>query len=319
MGDFMVAGVCIGKTDVTGAMVDTIYAKRDPVYAVYRSSERVMVHLADDPVLAAAQQATLVCLNSVRGEIDGLIDGWRGSKAAKAASFDRRVADALIIALQGFACQAQAMLQATRGDLVEERTSWARFQYLLAALAATLVTVGLTVSISAPWFRNVYAFEPVAQSLWSAVAVGALGAFFSIAIGIRSRTVLTDLQTCDNVCDAALRIVIGATAAALLIALAATNLIQFTVAGTSVSSGAWLLNFIIAFVGGFSERLVPDLLERATQASQQPPAAGLVPVGGLVPRPGQDPVSAAAQPVPDAGNAGAERPALSGGAGLRAA
>jgi len=297
MCESKVADIVTNQHDVTGAVIDTVYAKLDPIYAVYRSSERVMVHIADDKALASAQQTTLSMINPIRGEINGLIDGWRASdapdKKAKADLFDRRIADALVVALQGYPVQAEELLHSARRDLIEERTAWARFQYLLAALATAAALIAVFTVLTSSWFTTtVHRFTPEALTLWSAASVGTVGAFFSIAIAIRSRTVLTDLQTCDNTADAALRIVIGAIAAALLVVLLDIGFVRVSIGDHMVSSSnpdSWLLTLVIAFMGGFSERLVPDLLEKSALGAQPSgarrpgSAVGLTPAGGLVP------------------------------------
>lgn len=265
-----VAEIVVNGTDSSGAPILTVYSRVDPDYAVYRTEDRVMVHFADDKGLATAQSATLAALNPVRGEINGMIDGWRASgapdKKAKTGLFDRRVADALVMALLGDPANADALLQLIRRDLIEERTSWARFEYLLVASATAALLILLFGLVTMNWFRSVYAFSPDVRTLWRAAGVGTIGAFFSIAIAIRGRTVLTDLQSRDNAADAVLRIVIGAIAAALLICLLQSGVATVLIGGRSISPGeeqSWLLVIVVAFLAGFSERLVPDLLEKS--------------------------------------------------------
>ncbi|PZQ59010.1 MAG: hypothetical protein DI544_12565 [Sphingomonas taxi] len=99
----------------------------------------------------------------------------------------------------------------------------------------------------------------VAIDIWRGFAAGAVGAFFSIALAIKSRAVLTDLLPTTNIMDAALRIVIGAIGGAVLIALIVGEVVRFElVPQTSV-----LFAIIAGFFAGFSERLVPDLLAKS--------------------------------------------------------
>lgn len=280
---FAVADIQEGGSDSTGARILTVFAKVVPLYAVYRTAERVVVHFADDPDLGGRQRRAMARLNPVRGEINGLIDGWRSSRAhdkqAKARLFDRRAADALVMALQGDPGHADLILQAIKTDLLEERTSWARFQYLLFASGAAAVLIALIAFVTGGWFaRALHDFGSTAETLWLAAAAGAIGAFFSIAIAIRSRTVLTDLQTLDNAADAVLRVVIGAIAAALAICLIESGFVTISVGGAGTadpgpeSDRAWLLVVIAAFVAGFSERLIPDLLDKSALTGSAAPA-----------------------------------------------
>jgi hypothetical protein len=180
MGGMRVAQIQVNSSDSAGTTVLTIYAKLDPHYAVYRTSERVMVHFADDVEEDRSQRILLSAINPVRGQINGLIDGWRVSKApekeSKARLFDRRVADGLVVALQGDVPSATQLLTATKDDLVAERTSWARFEYLLFASAAALSAIAVCSFVTSPWFAGaIYAFDRQVADLWHAAAAGTVG------------------------------------------------------------------------------------------------------------------------------------------------
>lgn len=251
------------KPDAAGVAVCEVYARRPPRYAVYRTSDRVLIHFADDETIVDSQRTALAPLNPLRGEINGLIDTWRSSSnpplQMKAKGYDRRVADALIFGLDQDVGGAVALLAEIKKDIIEERTSWARFHYLMMASAVAAIAVALSC-----WLGNHDAFDAESRNLWIAAGTGAVGAFFSIAIGIRNRTVLTDLRQRDNSLDALLRIVIGSIAAVVLIALVLAKAVSFDIGGAKlVNEPVWLYILIVAFVGGFSERLVPDLLAKA--------------------------------------------------------
>ena len=139
--------------------------------------------------------------------------------------------------------------------------------------------------------------------------------FFSIAIGIRNRTVLVDLRQWANFQDAVLRMVIGMIAAMVLVMLIESGAIHFSVgdaklpddlpAGASVFK-PWLYILLAGFLGGFSERLVPDMLDKLSNESVAQagnpsppanPASAAAPSASAVPGPGA--TAAAPQPVAD--------------------
>ena len=269
----LVSEVKIGGADPAGVTITDIYKKNPPHYAIYRTAQRVLAHYADDPTEARAQSASLAPLNPIRGEINGLIDGWRVGdprQQAKAASFDRRMGDALSVALENDTTGALNVLKIIKTDIVDERTSWSRFLYLLVALATSATVILIVWGVLSGWnlLGGVVSTDNVAGwLLWFSLAGGTIGAFFSIAIGIRNRTVLTDLHWRDNVADAVLRVVIGSIAAGVLLSLLKVEAVTFTLGklslGKTVEEG-WLSAMVLAFAAGFSERLIPDLLEKTT-------------------------------------------------------
>jgi hypothetical protein len=101
--------------------------------------------------------------------------------------------------------------------------------------------------------------------LWLAAKAGLVGAAFSIALAIRGRTVALDTDLLDNVTDGTLRLLIGVISAGVLLLLLACGILPSLKIGDANFSGStltWQMVLVIGFVGGFLERLVPDLLEK---------------------------------------------------------
>jgi hypothetical protein len=202
--------------------------------------------------------------------------------------FDRRVADALVMALQGDPCHASGLLAEIKTDLLAERTSTARIDYIaIAALVTTAVL--LVAGIVGSGLLGLADLTAPARLLWLACGAGALGALFSTGIAMRSRQILTDLQVRENRADAIVRICIGSIAGVLLVAMLMAKVVTFNfMSGLPADPGAavhgaepgWLLCALVAFIGGFSERLVSGLLERAGAGGAAPNnhLAGLTPL-----------------------------------------
>jgi hypothetical protein len=288
--DVRVSDVMVDRADAAGRLIIAVYARKPPDYAVYRTDEKVVVQYADDLARADEQRKALAPLSPGRGEINGLIDGWRNTPEdkhflwiksgrklrSKAVGYDRRVADALIVALEGDLTGGGALLARIKEDILNERTGWARFEYLLMAyFAATLLTamsilVSLADKIDRCGLGTMFCFVG-AWDLWRGGAAGAVGAFFSIALGIRGRTVLTDLFRTSNLMDAALRIVIGATAGVVLVGLIDAKFVRFWIGESSPDTFDTIHILVVGFVGGFAERLVPDLLAKAEARTGEQP------------------------------------------------
>jgi hypothetical protein len=295
-----------GAVDTTGSPIEDVYAKKPPAYAVYKTASRVSVQYADPsrPGLESAQRVLISKLNPSRTKINILIDGWRTPadphagdicqaifrflsfygcwgprfethRQAKVKRYDRLVADALILALENSPQDAEDLLNSIEQTIFEERTSWARFQYLIVAsitVAGVLLTIGvMDIQAVIDFFRT----PPILWLFWVGAAAGAFGAFFSIATTIQKRSVLPDLRFWDNAADAALRVLIGVMAAIVMVALLRTKVVSLPIglaqidsngdsrSGLSPTEIQGLYLFIAGFLAGFSERLVPDLLAKS--------------------------------------------------------
>ena len=264
-----VADLKVNANDAMGVPIRVMYGFKPPEYAVYRTCDRVMVQFADDRDREAAQRHALAPLNPVRGEINGLVDGWRSSrskrKRGKAECHDRRVGDALVVALEDDVVSAATLLDAIKQDIIDDRVATARFWYLTAAFGVGVILGLLIARIADKWTAP-------RMDLAQAAIAGAAGAFFSIALAIRGRTVLPDLRWVANAMDAALRVVIGLMGGALLIALVRAGVVNIAFGNTPLgSTNDWLYVLIVGFIAGFSERFVPDLLAKASGSTDGPP------------------------------------------------
>lgn len=318
-----VADIETTKKDSAEASILEVYAKYPPYYAVYRTPQRVLIQFADGPELEQVQRRNLAVLNPLRGEINGLIDGWHDSKNKRLLSnsrrFQRRVADALVVGLEDDIPDALTLLTAVKTDLLDERNSAGRVQYLsVACITAALLTLIAALAQAPLYFWLTPAVRAAAgqtpgQSLALSVAAGSLGAFFSVALAIRGRTVLTDLRRRDNTVDALLRIVVGAMSGPILICLFLTHTLNFDLGGAKLAGtatpdqDAWIRVLMIAFVAGFLERLVPDLLAKTTVGGVTPPSPSEV-------MPANKAMAAAALKAPVAADGGAAAGAVDGDA-----
>jgi hypothetical protein len=148
---------------------------------------------------------------------------------------------------------------------------------LFALLAIPVTAVFISPSFS---YANEIKGYDTAIDLWRAAAAGAVGAFFSIATGMRTRTVLPDLLRTSNVMDAVLRITIGFIAGAVLLALLREKVITIQIGNAAVAGADALTMVLVGFLGGFSERMVPDLLAKAsasTGGSKRPQTPNIPP------------------------------------------
>ena len=322
-----------GRFDFAGNEIACVYAFNPPHYAVYRTGTRVMVHFADAEAEAKIQRSLLANLTPLRGQINSLIDGWHSATGLwgrvesglrkRAMRYDRRVADALVVALENDAVTALSLLAETKNDLISERTSRARIAYLGVALGLAAGFVLIAALLGSPYAAKLFDFPGAVRAVWIAVAGGTVGAFFSIAIGLKGRTVLIDLQNRDNFADVALRMLIGAIAGGMLLSIMVSGLIssvvdkqQLMLDGPGSAQGdpgqaRHVLIFVIGFIAGFFERLVPDLLSQTKLGTEEN-------TGGITGAPNTSgtPIPPTPPPlIPPPGEAGAEGAARPPGVG----
>jgi hypothetical protein len=262
--------IAAGNLDSGGREILAVYTIVYGRYAIYRTRARVLVQFSPDPALCDHQRSLLSRLGPIRSQINGLVDDWRtssdGESMARAAIFDDRVAAALAVALDGDAEAAERLLEKIHFDILEERVATAAVGYVLWAAAATGAAMLLACIFTSSQYRLVFEYSTDAYALWLGVGTGALGAFFSIAVAARSRAILTNVQRRrENRMDAIVRITIGSIAGMLLAGLLQARLISFTIGGVASTgqSNGWMLVAFGAFVAGFSERLIPNLLDRS--------------------------------------------------------
>lgn len=320
-----------GCPDYAGIEVECVYLYNPPDYAVYRTPSRVTVQFADDKGKARVQRQRISCLTPLRGQINGLIDGWRDAgmgsardqlerkrRAAtlrkrrmvtlrkRAVGYDRRVADALVTGLQDDVPTARALLAEVKNDIIGERTTMARSFYMWLALALVVAIIGLMGALSSAPAIRYGPFGPEMTAVWTAVSAGTLGAFFSIAIGLKGRTVLIDLRNTDNASDAILRILIGAISGGMMLCVLRSGLVSSLLKAETLNPSdhrhySDLLVFSIGFVAGFFERLVPDVLAQTNLGTTEQPVQGTA-AGGVSTGPGPQqpsPAGPAAAPAPE--------------------
>lgn len=304
--------------DQIGDRVVDVFSSNKPYYAIYRTSTRLVVQYADDDVwvegarLADLQRTRLSPLAPLRGQINGLIDGWHSTalrkpedeggegvaaglrdwigqflpskqrQARRAFYYDRRVADALIVLLDdpGALETSQTLLTQIKNDIITERTSIARSSYLRWALGLATLLILLCAFLSSEAVMRWGWFQPEVTRAWSAVAGGAAGAFFSLVLGLKQRNLTIDLQNRENIVDVVVRMLIGAIAGGIFYTLVMTKVVSTNVFQIHLPlTGTWgdlqLSVYLMGFVAGFLERLVPNLLNATNFAKTEPvPAEG---------------------------------------------
>lgn len=261
-GRFVVANVTIGALDGRGARIDDVYFARSR-YAIYASEGRILIQYSDDEDVADKQISTISGILPLRDKLDYL--SRHLAQCSVPDCYKIQTAEALRLGLEGQCEAARITIQEAVSDITETLARIGRLVYLkYAALmlgfwyAALIVIdyVAIALGLGEPEMVNLFTL---------ALCGGVTGAFLSIAIAIRARTVTIDGDNKSNATDAALRIAIGLISASVLYTILVSGILpEIKLGGFALNAQEmrWEAAFLVGIAAGFLERLVPDLLEK---------------------------------------------------------
>lgn len=250
-----VSEITVGGTDNCGRKIQYLYSTYANSFAIYRAENNVFIHYADTDAEARAQRALFAPLRPLRGEINVLIrklmtalappdDNDRGEREF----YLIQIADALytglidggteqaVVELERIKAQLEDRLKSVGRMLFAFNTVWATlgvlltlalFVGLMARIEAQIAGEGLRETVTYTFFFGQY--------FTVAALFGALGAWFSIALGLRHNDVRPSNNRLDNLVDPVLRIVIAVLAAMVLFCIVRLDLVTVQIGGNEVS------------------------------------------------------------------------------------
>ncbi len=302
-----------GKPDAIGAMVREVqFRGRD--YAIYRSDRGVYVHFSDDPEIDRAQRAAYVKLSVQICELRYLTSQMRPSRVrhlidrftGEDTLYDHNMGQALMLLMESVS--QRAANQTAAADKTEQEAGDIAQRALDMAIkrnttdntiryVRTCVLFGvawLFIALAVYWL---YANSGERQYYVLASAAGIIGAVFSVIV----RAQAFNLKPCDNSSMnnlmSFIRVGMGGMAGPVLLLLLMTFSANALGGTTDVTKEAMgtpgfiRMVAIIGLLGGFAERLVPNLVQaaadkmdsnagtpgQAVQAAKPDPAKGTEP------------------------------------------
>ena len=254
-------------------------------FRIYRTDDGIVPHYSTDPDTEAAQRSAYLGLGAAMRDLQHLVDihtsGWRPFRKKKAGDalrariHDEDVAISVAHALLGDEATARTVLAAVRERISREIANRARVVHLginivlvLAVLLASGIVAGWGTFGPVP--QNAIRYEEVAV----AMAMGAIGALFSTSVRLQSMAVDATVTTLMHWVYAGQRVLVGVLGAFVIYFGFKSGVISGLFqpfAAVDVVSGADLNIYWLGFVSilaGFSERLVPNLLESQTAGAQ---------------------------------------------------
>lgn len=272
--------------DINGCPITEIFWSTNK-FVIYEAGDQIKYQLPPNYEVAKTLRRRAADLGGLRASIENLrAEPSLASNEKKRAA--REVAWALAQAFEDTSDppsqEPKEVLTRVDARLRSLVKSYYRKRYALSNLAAffsiELVLIGVAILFGLAWALAGSLAAIPRYSLFA--AFGALGAFLSVITGIRTIDVDLNLKTWEHVFAGATRIMIGVIGA-LLIGLALdSGLIDPTfgfhgrattansAAGTVATSGLdkhLAMCLIFAFLAGFSESLVPNLLRKGEQAA----------------------------------------------------
>lgn len=263
-----------GAIDDCGSRIARI-CFRGKHFAIYLSAhddwgDEIRVKYSDDDEVRKIQFKNVSAISDRRYALDQLARGLRTR-----CYYLGQIAAAIRLVVEDSVAdhdQAAGVLDRAISDVREERARIGRRIYLIFALlfsggAAAMLLLGAWLLAPA---NDALAVLP------AAAGSGAIGALLSIAIALRGRAVAPDHDYWTNCTDALLRVTVGTlSGGALILFLTAGLVLDFTIGDAKmVGAGlteSWRAILTFGFLGGFTERMVPDLLERTAAPGQNDP------------------------------------------------
>ncbi|MBN9560203.1 MAG: hypothetical protein J0H14_05670 [Alphaproteobacteria bacterium] len=282
-GTMLLAELAPGRPDKLGNRVAEIYCRGED-FCVYRSTLGVYVHFADCRAREREQRRALLPIAPRLCRLRYMSNQMARDRLWRQGGggfYDHEIGEAIALALQGTAGEADRLLANGEALAVERLRNENRVAYFLSCLASALLVIGVLFAAGLGTATGDAQFQAYA----AAAAFGAVGAAFSIATGVADLSLAPYQRSAMNSAMGALRVLIGAVSGAMILLICNATIIgepvlklleKFTEADALGTLGTrnWAWIGMLGLLGGFAERLVPNLLGsaagRATPRSAQP-------------------------------------------------
>ncbi|WP_306131491.1 hypothetical protein [Roseivivax marinus] len=276
-GTFRLADLHAGGLDPRGREVQDILWAVDE-FKIYRTEAGISPFFSDDDKTAAQQKHIYLGLGADIAEFNHLIHilrprlslPGRTKRCANIIHYERELARCIAQALLGQPEQARASLANLSNRLSARIRNHARVVHLLINVILVAIAIAGALIFARSGYTSAFAFDVKEFSL--AVMMGAVGALFSTTVSLQSMEVDPTVTQTMHWIYGAQRVLVGAMGALIIYfgfrSGVLTGLFQPPGDGLTVGPGRfdpYWLSFVCV-LAGFSERLVPNLLNGHAEA-----------------------------------------------------
>jgi hypothetical protein len=278
-----------GEKDRLGHLVEEIFWKEGQ-YAVYRSERGVYVQFADCPVKAANQQSEFTEISPELCELRYLThemrSRWLFGRRSQAdchpsSLYEHNMAQAIMLILEKKKEQGKDLAKQALKMAVDRVTSDNTAKYFCWCLTywVALISIGIVllkheqsvISIPDPPGVTISTMEHSegVEAFIVAAMFGVTGAMLSVATRLRAFELHPWRRSLMNYLMALTRIFIGFVSGPILLLLGLTVLKQ-PMSGLLHDPNVWQETAVLGLLGGFTERLVPNLLTQTSGQIESP-------------------------------------------------
>lgn len=291
-----------GALDKRGQTVSEVLWKTSD-FVIYRAADGVFACFSGPPEREREQMRAYLSLGANLAEIEHLMSlmetdsHWKWSAVLRGldprtwfrgdrdaariparrtparVAHDRELARCIAQALSGDVALAKAGLDALHARWAAQNRNRVRVVHLIVNIALTLATVGVALFFARSGYQSAFGFA--SKELAMVGMMGAVGALFSTTVRLQAMEVDATVRILVHIVYGLQRIMIGVLGAmilyfglrsGILLELVRPGVTEAPQTGPTAEYELYWLSFI-CIVAGFSERLVPNLLNAQASAA----------------------------------------------------
>ena len=273
---FRLADLEKGGVDPRGRAVRDILWSVDE-FKIYKTDQGISPFFSDNPALSKLQKTAYIQLGPDLAAFNHLIHTIKprtipftereigsGGVGTNLVHYERELARCIAQALLGEADAARASLADLRQRLAARISNRGRVVHLMINVVLVAIAVTGAIFFARSGYTSVFKFDVIETGL--AVMMGAIGALFSTTVRLQSMEVDPTVSPYMHWVYGAQRVLVGALGALIIyygfksgVVAGLFQPISGTVDPTQSFDPYWLS--FVCVLAGFSERLVPNLLD----------------------------------------------------------